>query len=117
MQVQLQRKHSSITVFGSRSRARDSSRPRPSPLSDPVEMTKGTPEAYGREMPRVGDILDSFFIAPDCCFRIVWSVELRASHCDQPAVWKGLFTVKDRTYAVWACEEHAVDLEGVEHVS
>jgi len=74
------------------------------------------PEAYCRGVPQPGDILDTFFIAPDCCFRIVWSGELRASHCEQPAVWKGLLTVKDRTYMVWACEEHVGDLEEVRRV-
>jgi hypothetical protein len=67
-------------------------------------------------VPQPGDILDTFFIAPDCCFRIVWSGERRASHCEQPAVWKGLFTVKDRTYMVWACEEHVEDLEEMRRV-
>jgi len=64
-------------------------------------------------MARPGDILDSFFIAPFSCFRIVRSVDLLSSHCEQPAVWKGLFTVKERTYVVWACEEHVGDLDGV----
>jgi hypothetical protein len=74
------------------------------------------PEAYCHEVPQPGDILDAFFIAPDCCFRIVWSLELRGSHCEHPAVGKGLFTVKDRTYMVWACEEHVGDLEEVRRV-
>ena len=74
------------------------------------------PEAYYGEVPQPGEILDTFFIARDCCFRIVWSVERRASHCEQTAVWKGLFTVKDRTYMVWACGEHVGDLEEVRRV-
>jgi hypothetical protein len=62
-------------------------------------------EAEDRQL---GNLLDSFFLAPQRCFRMLRSSLIgSAVHCDRPVVWKGPW--RDLTGEVWmveACELH-----------
>jgi hypothetical protein len=59
-------------------------------------------------MPEPGDFITAFSPQAGRCFRMVYSVQLQATHCRQPPAWKGVW--RDRTGKSWyaeACREHA----------
>jgi hypothetical protein len=54
-----------------------------------------------------GNVLNSFFIGPHQCFRLLKSESPQAAHCTEPVVWKGPW--RDVTGELWiveACERH-----------
>jgi hypothetical protein len=64
-------------------------------------------------MPVPGDLHGGFFIAPDRCFRMVYSDQLQATHCYEKPAWKGNW--KDRLgkmHLAWACERTPVRFRG-----
>jgi len=63
-------------------------------------------------MPGPGDLITAFSSPqPDRCFRMVYSVQLQATHCRQPPGWRGIWTYsKDKSWYVEACRVHAPKL-------
>ncbi len=61
---------------------------------------------------RPGDTLNGFFVQERRCFRMIASLQIQATHCDEPAVWRGRFTdAKGKIHRVWSCTRHADELE------
>jgi hypothetical protein len=59
-------------------------------------------------MPEPGDLITAFSPQPGRCFRMVYSVQLQATHCYEPPAWKGSWKDrKGRSWYVEACGEHA----------
>jgi hypothetical protein len=53
----------------------------------------------------------SFTVLPGRCFRLVYSNQLRATHCHEPVAWKGIWRDrKGKSHYVEACREHAPKL-------
>jgi hypothetical protein len=64
-------------------------------------------------MPQPGDLITAFSVQPGRCFRMVYSRQLQATHCDEPAPWRGWWKdAKGQTHRVSACGGHAGALEG-----
>ncbi len=58
-------------------------------------------------MPEPGDLIAASSPLPGRCFRMIKSVQLRATHCRQEPAWKGVW--RDRACHSWyveACREH-----------
>jgi hypothetical protein len=65
-------------------------------------------------IPQPGDTHTGFFVQEDRCFRLIYSVQLQATHCSGPTPWRGCYTdARGKVHQVWACERHADGLEGV----
>jgi len=63
---------------------------------------------------RPGDALTGFFVQEGRCFRMIASPQIQATHCDEPAPWRGRFTdAKGKTHLVWGCDRHAEGLEAI----
>jgi hypothetical protein len=63
---------------------------------------------------RPGDALTGFFVQEGRCFQMIASPQIQATHCDQPAPWRGRFTdARGRVHLVWGCERHADGLQEV----
>jgi hypothetical protein len=61
---------------------------------------------------RPRDTLNGFFVQEGRCFRLIASRQIQATHCDEPAAWRGQFTdAKGKVHWVWSCERHVGDLE------
>lgn len=62
-------------------------------------------------MPEPGDMVPwSFSVRPGQCFRLVYSVQIQATYCENPVVWRGRW--RDRkglAHEVEACEAHGPD--------
>jgi hypothetical protein len=66
---------------------------------------------------RPGDTITGFFIQEGRCFRMIASPQIQATHCGEPARWRGRFTdAKGKVHLVWSCDHHAADLGGVRRV-
>lgn len=64
-------------------------------------------------MPEPGDLITAFSPQPGRCFRMIYSRQLQATHCYEPAPWRGRWKdAKGKLHQVWACEGHAAGLEG-----
>ena len=64
------------------------------------------------ELIRPGDTLAGFFVQQSRCFRMIASPQIQATHCQQPARWRGRFTdTAGRAHQVWGCDAHAQALE------
>ena len=62
-------------------------------------------------MPEPGDLIAAFSPQPGCCFRMVQSRQLQATHSYEPSVWKGPWRDSlGRTWYVEACRDHAPKL-------
>lgn len=48
-----------------------------------------------------------FTSLPGRCFRMIYSEQIQATHCDEPVVWKGPWRDrKGKQHVVEACERH-----------
>jgi hypothetical protein len=66
---------------------------------------------------RPGDTLTGFFIQEGRCFRIIASSQIQATHCADPAPWRGRFTdTTGKMHRVWSCERHVGELGEVRRV-
>ena len=62
---------------------------------------------------RPGDALMGFFVQEGRCFRMIASPQIQATHCDEPAPWRGRFTdATGKVHRVWSCEDHVGELGG-----
>jgi hypothetical protein len=64
-------------------------------------------------MPQPGYLITAFSVQPGHCFRMVYDYKLQATHCRQPAAWKGVWRdATGRSWYVEACREHAPKWQG-----
>jgi hypothetical protein len=59
-----------------------------------------------------GQVLNGFFVQQGRCFRMIASPQIQATHCDEPASWRGGFTdANGKIHRVSSCEGHAHALQ------
>lgn len=60
------------------------------------------------QMPVPGDLVTAFSPQPGRCHKMVYSVQMQATHCYEKPVWKGIWVdAKGKSWYVEACDEHA----------
>jgi hypothetical protein len=66
-------------------------------------------------MPKPGDPCPGFIAEPGRSWQMIYSHQLRATHCIEPPSWSGRwFTPSgDRWFRVWACDDHLDGLTGL----
>jgi hypothetical protein len=59
-------------------------------------------------MPQPGDMVPhAFSVRPGRCFRMVYSAQIQAAHCEGAVVWRGRWRdATGRAHVVEACAEH-----------
>lgn len=63
--------------------------------------------------PKPGDVLSPFITQPGRCFRMVYSPQLQATHCEEPVEWRGRYPgYKGGWVRVESCKAHAGDVVG-----
>jgi hypothetical protein len=79
------------------------------------ESDSGLPSHPVSPMPEPGDPCPGFVAQPDQCWRMVYSRQLQATHCQDNPTWTGRwFSPKgDRWWRVWSCPDPPGRADGV----
>jgi hypothetical protein len=77
-------------------------------------LSNAYPQIAGT-MPKPADLCPGFIAEPGRCWRMVYSKQLQATHCNEPVAWRGRYRSPkgDKWWTVWACGRHTDGLVGI----